>query len=160
MRLGDREQVWERCLLPEHRPQRCPRQGHRVTLAPSRGCRDHRVPGQQPRYPGRRGVTATPAVPSSHRAAGPLPPAARCTAGHTQASRAGSRHPGAAGSPSTTTPLLALPGAPGRAPRPQHRSRLHRNRPHSHCPPGSRQLPPLTSLSPGPPLSSSRRVCR
>lgn len=47
------------------------------------------------------------------RAARPFPPAARCTAGPTQASRVGSRHPGAAESPSTTTPLPALPRGAG-----------------------------------------------
>lgn len=88
-------------------PTALPRQGHRVTRAPSRA---RRVPGQQPRYPGRRGVTATPGQPGRSLP----PPGVRLDP---------PKHHGSA--PDTPGPQRALapqhlfppfPGAPGRAP--------------------------------------------
>lgn len=144
-------------IPPAPAPPTAPsRQGHRVTVSPQpppglSGPQGARPAAPVPRTPRGDGDPRSAQLPPGSRAA---PSRRRCTAGPTQASRAGSRPPGAAGSPGTATPHPPFPGRRAGLP---DRSTGAASTGTALIPAA---LPPLTSLSPVPPPSASRRVCR
>lgn len=134
-------------------PTALSRQGHRVTSAPSAaaGPQGARPAAPVPRTP--RG-DRDPRSAHSHRAAGPLPPAAGARLDTPKHHGPAPTTPGPQGAPA---PQLRTPPFPGRrAGLPDPSTGAVRTG--TALIPAA--LPPLTSLSPVPPPSASRRVCR